>query len=348
LLAVVTLLVGCSGGAQTVSWFGVAADDDTAYLAADEDVVALNLDGGTELWGFPVQPDRQEFGPFYATPLISGDVISVGGNGDGKLYALTQDRGTEQWAVETGAGIVGGPAPAGDAVVVGNNDGQVYLIDEATQQKRLLLQVDEAIWATPRVDEANGRIYVSAMDHRLYAVDLVSGDQLWAFEAGGALVGTPALSDRVVYVGTLTSKFFAVDAETGSELWQVDTEGWVWGGPLVVGNTVYFGDLNGNFYALDAKDGSQRWVFDADGGVRGTPAFADNVVYFGTRGGYVYALSAEDGTQEWVQTVSGAVYTQPVIRGDYLLISPHGAKVQLVALDPESGAERWSYPPQEE
>lgn len=348
LLAGLALLVGCSGGVQQGSWFGLAASEDTVYLAADEDVVALDLVGGAESWGYPVEPDTQEFGPFFATPLLDKGAVNVAGYGDGEVYALTRDRGTEQWTVETGAGIVEGPASAGGTIVVGNNDGAVYVIDKETQDKRLILQVSEAIWATPRVDEANDRVYVAAMDHNLYAVELASGEQKWVFDAGGALVGTPALSDGVVYVGTLTSKFFAIDAETGSELWQFETEGWVWGGPLVVGNTVFFGDLDGKFHALDASDGSQRWSFDAEGGVRGTPAMADDVLYFATRKGYVYALSAADGTQEWVQTLSGAIYTAPVISGDYLLISPFGAKVQLVALDPESGAERWSYPPQEE
>jgi len=46
--------------------------------------------------------------------------------------------------------------------------------------------------------------------------------------------------------------------------------------------------------------------------------------------------------------VTGSILSQPVLHQGYLLISPHNAKVQLIALDPESGAERWSYPPQEE
>ncbi len=347
-LAGLALFAGCSGGAQQASWFGVAADADTAYLAADEEVLGLDLESGVELWAFPIEPDRQEFGPFYATPLVQGNVINVVGYGDGEVYALTQFGGTQEWAVETGAGIVEGAASTDGGLVVGNNDGEVYLIDQETQEKRLLLKVDEPIWATPRVDEATGRVYVSAMDHHLYAVDLESGGELWEFDAGGVLVGTPALGDGVVYVGTLTSKVHAVDAETGSGLWQVDTEGWVWGGPLVVGDTLYFGDLDGDFYALDANDGSQRWTFKAEGGVRATPVMRDGTLYFGTQKGYVYALSAEDGTQEWAQTVPGAVHTQLVIAGDYLLVSPNRAKVQLVALDPESGAERWSYPLLEE
>ena len=123
---------------------------------------------------------------------------------------------------------------------------------------------------------------------------------------------------------------------------------WVWGGPLVEGDTVYFGDLAGMLYALDVSDGSQRWTFSAEGGVRAAPTLWRDLLYFGTREGEVYALKAEDGTQQWMMPMPGAVYTQPVVAGDHLLVSPHNAKVRLVALDPESGAERWSYPRQEE
>ena len=66
---------------------------ESALERKAEEVVALDLEGGAELWGFPVGPDRQEFGPYYATPLVNGDVINVGGYGDGELYALARERG---------------------------------------------------------------------------------------------------------------------------------------------------------------------------------------------------------------------------------------------------------------
>ena len=60
------------------------------------------------------------------------------------------------------------------------------------------------------------------------------------------------------------------------------------------------------------------------------------------------AIRAEDGVQQWSVSLDGSVYSQPVIYGDYLLVSPHNAKTKLLALDPDSGAERWTYPRQEE
>jgi outer membrane protein assembly factor BamB len=348
-LGALTLLTSCSGGVPTFSWFGIAANDDTVYLAANEQVFALSLESGAELWAFPSEPDRTT-GPFYATPLLTNDTIIVGGFNDGKLYAVPQSGGASEWALETEGAIVEGAVSTDSGVVVGNSRGEVYWVDVETQEKRLLLEADDPIWAAPLLDEGKGRVYVASMDHHLYAIDLESGEQPWdPFEAGGAIAGTPALSDGVLYFGALNSTLYAVNAETGAELWRFETDGWVWGGPLVHKGVVYFGDLAGKLYALNATDGSERWTaFEAEGGVRVTPLLANDLLYFGTRKGEVYAVRVEDGTQQWMLPLVGAIYSQPAISGDYLLVSPHNAKVQLVALDLESGAERWSYPRREE
>jgi outer membrane protein assembly factor BamB len=352
-LGALTLLTSCSGGTPAFSWFGIAASDDTVYLAANEQVLALNLESGAELWAFPSAPDR-ETGPFYATPLLTNDTLIVGGFNDGKLYAVPRNGETQEWAVEIEGAIVEGAVSTDGGVVVGNGRGEVYWVDIETQEKRTLLEADDPVWATPLVDEVNGRAYVTSMDHHLYAVELEGGGQPWEpFEAGGAIAGTPALSNGVLYFGALNNSFYAIDAETGVELWRFETEGWVWGGPLVHKGSVYFGDLAGKLYALNATDGSERWTFEAEGGVRVTPLLmtlelADDLLYFGTREGKVYAIKADDGAQKWMLPLAGAIYSQPVVSGDYLLVSPHNAKVQLVALDLESGAERWSYPLREE
>jgi outer membrane protein assembly factor BamB len=340
------LLTSCGGGLPSASWFGIAANEETVYLAANDQVIALDLDDGTELWSFP--PEKGS-GPFFTPPLLTDDRLLVGGFGDGVLYAISQDDGDQEWSVETEGKIVEGAAAVDGGIVVGNGEGTVYLVETETLEKQTLVVAEESIWASPLVDRVNNRVYVASMDHHLYAVDLESGDQLWIFEANGALAGTPALSDGMLYFGTLNSTFYAIDAETGAELWSIETEGWVWGGPLVDSNTVYFGDMAGKLYALDAADGSERWpAFEAEGGVRVTPVLADGLLYFGTRQKKVYAIRAEDGRQERVQSLNGAIYSQPVIQGGFLLVSPHNSKAKLVALDTEGLAERWAYPRREE
>ena len=76
LLISLTLLAGCGGQLPAVSWFGIAVSDEAAYLSANEQVIAVNLESGAELWAFPVEPERTT-GPFYATPLVADDQVKV-------------------------------------------------------------------------------------------------------------------------------------------------------------------------------------------------------------------------------------------------------------------------------
>jgi outer membrane protein assembly factor BamB len=354
-LGALVLLSGCGGGAPSASWFGLNAEQGVVFLAANEQVFALNLESGAELWAFPSEPN-QETGPFYSVPLLKDQSVVVGGFGDGKLYGLSQEGGTQQWVVETDAPIVDGAATTDGDIVVGNDSGTVYRVDDETQEKREIFKADKPIWASPLVDESNNRMYIVSMDHRLYAVDLEREEQVWEFEADGALVGTPALDEGVLYFGELNQALYAVSAETGEEIWRYEPQGWVWAGPLVHKDTVYFGDLSGQLHALDKSSGNPRWVFEVEGGIRATPLLlevtqddgSEALLYAGTDQGDVYAIDASNGTQRWSLPLNGAIYGQPVLYEGYLLIAPHNAKAKVVALDPESGAERWSYPPQEE
>ncbi len=344
LLGALFLLTSCGGRGPESSWFGIAADDEVVYLAANEQVFALDLETGAELWAFPTEPDK-EIGSFYATPLLMQDKIIAGDFSHGKVYAISQETGRQEWEVELGERIVGGAVAADGGIIVGDNEGQVYLVQDRIAAS--LLEADKSIWATPLVDADQGRVYIACMNHYLYAMDLETGAQIWAFEADGAIAGTPALHDGVLYFGTLASTLYAIDAETGAEQWTFSAQGWVWGGPLAHQDAVYFGDMAGNLYALDASDGDEIWTFEAQGGIRVAPIVADDLIYFGTRDKKVYAVRVDNGDQDWSQPVDGSVYSQPVISGDTLLLAPYKSKVKLVALDIEGGAERWSYPQKE-
>jgi glucose dehydrogenase len=350
-LGVLILLAGCTGGVPASSWFGISASGTTVFLAANSQVIALNLENGSQLWSFPVEAQK-DVGPFYAKPLSLNNTLVVGSYASaGTLYGLSPSGGAQSWSVALEAPIVAGATPVSGGFVVADDAGAVFFVDSETQAKRPLVTTRAAVWDAPLVDEAQGRVYVASLDHSVYAVDFASGDVIWTFEAGGALIGTPTLGSGVLYFGSLDDTFYAVDASTGQELWQFSTDGWVLGSPVVDSGTVYFGSMAGTVYALSATDGSQSWTFEADGGVRAGIVLekgtgAGDLLYVGTRPGTVYALRTGDGTQVWSLPLNGPIYSKPVLHNGLLLVSPFNAKVQLAALDPESGAQRWSYPSQ--
>ncbi len=354
ILSLLPFLTSCSGGPGDFSWYGMTVADGVIYLAANEEVVALDVESGAELWTFPPDSDDKP-GPFYATPVLLQDLLIVSDVNEGKVYGLERESGVERWSAETSGRIIDGMTPTNGGVAVGNHQGDVYLIEadgsprlvEADGSPRPFFSAQKGVWTPPLADAETRRLYVASLDHYLYALNLQEGNLgnlLWEFETDGALVGTPALHGDMIYVGAFDRHLYAVDVETGQERWSFETDNWIWGSPLIQGGTIYFGDLSGNVYARNAESGAEVWTFTAESEVRAPPLFSDGVLYVGTGDGNVYALVAETGDQLWKQTVDGVIHSRLAMEGGLLLVSPLKGKAKVIALDPESGAQRWAFP----
>ena len=48
------------------------------------------------------------------------------GSDDGRLYLLSLDKGAEVWSYEVGQALQSSPAVGGHRVVIGSDDGRVY------------------------------------------------------------------------------------------------------------------------------------------------------------------------------------------------------------------------------
>lgn len=76
LLAAV-LLSGCTGA---IAWPGLAADEQTTYLANGQFVYAINSSDGVERWHYPLQADSKL--TFYAAPVVTSDgLVIIGSSG---------------------------------------------------------------------------------------------------------------------------------------------------------------------------------------------------------------------------------------------------------------------------
>jgi eukaryotic-like serine/threonine-protein kinase len=52
-------------------------------------------------------------------------------------------------------------------------------------------------------------VYVGSGDNSLYAVDARTGNKLWSFATGAAIISSPAVANGVVYVGSYDGKLYA-------------------------------------------------------------------------------------------------------------------------------------------
>ena len=144
------------------------------------------------------------------------------------------------------------------------------------------MKTKRALEATPIV--VDGMMFVSSSWSRVYALDAVSGAELWAFDPKVPKQwGKRACCDVVnrgvavyegkVYVGTIDGRLIALDAASGEPVWEVDTLTdrsrfyTITGAPRVARGKVYIGNGGGEFgvrgylSAYDATSGELVWRF---------------------------------------------------------------------------------------
>ncbi|MDD2694388.1 MAG: PQQ-binding-like beta-propeller repeat protein [Anaerolineales bacterium] len=339
------LLSACTGAASTASsWPGLTVDGDTAYLAYNQHVYAINLGNGSEKWRFPAEGNARL--SFFAPPVLTPDGQLLAGSYSNVLYSIDPKNGQQKWEFKEAKNrYVGSPLVTEKGIFAPTASEELYHLNlEGNLQWTFTTEGPQ--WSQPVADPDCTCIYVGSMDHYLYAINAETGMQEWRSEKlSGSIVGTPTLSpEGVLYVGTFNKEMIAIDAKSGKTVWRSPTSGWVWSGPVLKEGSLYFGDINGTFYHLNAADGSVTWSIKPDGPIIGAPFVDEERIYFGTENGTLLAIDL-NGNTLWTATFSGKIYTAPVRVGDRILVAPFGTKEILVAVD-LSGAQVWSFTPE--
>ncbi|CAG0952886.1 hypothetical protein ARNL5_00252, partial [Anaerolineae bacterium] len=110
----------------------------------------------------------------------------------------------------------------------------------------------------------DGVAYVGGMDHRLYAIDALSGDLLWSYAGAGAGFDTnPLVSNSLVFAGNRDGYMYAVYANSHSQkgqlAWKYKTDGAIHFSAASDGSNIYFASDDSYAYALNALTGSLVW-----------------------------------------------------------------------------------------
>lgn len=335
------LLAGCGGAVVPSTWAGLAAKDHVVYMAATNEIVAVDAAKGDQLWTFKseiTQPGL--FGqsttviPVHAAPAIESGLVFIGSDGqpkdNGRVRALGVEDGQERWqfppADQTALGNIFAGLVASDGVVYCAATDQVYALDAASGRELWHVSTGSRVWGTPLL--AGDRLYVGTLNHQVLALDVAKAGQLvWEFnEAKGAIAGSPVLNGDTLYVGSFDNTLYALDAQTGQKRWSHVLQGWVWDGLAVREDRLYVGDMSGyvQAFAIDDEQATPIWTQPAKvtGGVRANPLYvpagtnweASLVVL--SDSGDITALDPDTGALRWVaHAPQGRLLTQPVWDG---------------------------------
>jgi outer membrane protein assembly factor BamB len=207
------------------------------------------------------------------------------------------------------------------------------------------------LWAQPVTD--GERLFVTSLDHSLFAIDLQTYEILWHVDLGGAILSTPALgADGMLYVGSFAKQLERFDPATGEHAPVLDTNGWIWSTPVVDGDNLYFTDVDGYVYSYNTATGTLNWQpvqpdsANLEKAITASPLVLDSRVLVATESGDMYAVDADGRVDLWHQgPEKGKAYTTPVSAGGYVLAAYIESDYYLAALDGD-GDLKWTFPAQ--
>ncbi|HEX2034924.1 MAG TPA: PQQ-binding-like beta-propeller repeat protein [Chloroflexota bacterium] len=260
------------------------------------------------------------------------------------------------WAFDAKARILSGP-------VIGA-DGTIYVITAGGKLKAINPNGTERWTYTfqggfPTYPLVNGRgqVVFGLDSGYVLGIDPRTGNEAWRFDIRGAPYGPPADDPLVtpiashpaaaanygrVLVGTDHGVLY--ELETGAPDRVRRASGSIKAGAAITpdGTIVWATDARKVYGGL--AEGGDKWQRDVDGAVLATPAVApDSTTYVATQTGSVYAFKS-DGAQKWRVSLgfNAPIFASPTIGPDDT-VYVGSSDGRLYALDPATGATKWSY-----
>ena len=155
----------------------------------------------------------------------------------------------------------------------------------------------------------SGLVFAGSADANVYAIDLKSGRQVWAYKTGDAVEAAPCVLGDSVFIGSSDSFLYALDAKTGQLKWKYQTGGKIMGAvnwvPSPNGHTIWLlvGSYDNKLHCVDSATGKAVWTYETGSYVNGSPA-VDNgspavglagKVIFGGCDAKIHVVSVADG-----------------------------------------------------
>ena len=145
-----------------------------------------------------------------------------------------------------------------------------------------------------------GKVFVATHAGNLYALDAITGEGRWRFQAHGAFLHSPAVAEGLVVAASADGCLYAVAIETGNLVWRLAIgRGGFSASPTIESGTVYIGTRAGDFLAVSLREGRVVWRHSQGVPIRQTASVADEQVFVTAEDLKVRCFNAVDGKLAW-------------------------------------------------
>jgi outer membrane protein assembly factor BamB len=272
--------------------FAPAFDADHVYISLKTNqLVALAIKDGRVVWSVEC--------PMSAPPAAGGGLVFAGSDGliearaetsggaqwrrpvsgrvlslhweagwliaqtdPGLLLVMRAADGEILWQKDFGSPLKAPPAPAGDRLYLGLEDGRVVALS---------LQAGGEIWTRKFAEAAAGilpvgdRVYIGGRDNYFHSLDAEDGDGDWKFATGADLLGLPVLDDKRVYFVALDNVIRGHNRNGGSRVWKQLIPVRPFTGPLLSGETLIVSGVAAELYGYSTLDGKRSGPYSLKG-----------------------------------------------------------------------------------
>lgn len=191
---------------------------------------------------------------------------------------------------------------------------------------------------------AHGRVYAAA-GPVLYALDMASGAERWAFTGAADFSSTPLYLRGCVCIGDVSGVFHAVDAGTGKKKWDFKTKGEIRSSAnwalSAAGASVLFGSYDHAVYCLDADSGRELWKFETGAQVHAAVAVDGGSVYCGGCDQNLRAIDLQSGTEKWKTDLGAPLAASPVCAEGFVFAATLTG--ETVCVQAGSGEVKWRH-----
>jgi outer membrane protein assembly factor BamB len=233
------------------------ADNKVYFGSAEGLIYAVDEASGKVVWTCKTN------GRVRSTPTISDNTIYCGSY-DGYMYALNSKTGEIKWKFETDGvhlnsdssgwdriSIDSKPVMAGEIMVFGSRDGNVYALNKETGDVKWKF-THGPTWAVSSPSVSDNTVFIGWSDNFLFsAIDLQTGKEKWNYKAGYYIYTSPLIINKAVFTGSHDGNLYCFDKETGRKNWQYRTEGAILSSPVYDEANIYVGSDDGNLYAFE-------------------------------------------------------------------------------------------------
>jgi outer membrane protein assembly factor BamB len=243
--------------------------------------------------------------------------------------------------------------PARGQIYVGTSQGKFLALDSGVGSIVWQKQETDGFFSAPLLLDVPKAVVAGNDGGNLIAYAPDNGTELWRVNLGGTIRTRPVFDQGVLYARTTTQRVFAVEAVSGRELWSYERplpEGYLSGseaGVLVSGNLVYTGFVDGTLVALSAVTGEKQWDLNLAGEGHGelllddvcaTPVLSGGTLVVSSYDNGIFGVSPEDGGQRWARTDLNHVCGLAALEADVLAAA---SGVGLGRLDAADGTTVW-------